>query len=153
MRFLALAIFLFISQFLTAQSFDEVEDLAKAYVNALRKMESSSFQKLYTPDTTAIGQNMRMNLGFSYSSDLLQDFTLVIQEGIDKGIDWDKIRYVKAEYITRRDGPFLLAHPCVIIFQHRLFRYAIYMNASKIDESWGFVPMQTSGDRIVMQKI
>ena len=153
MRIITLAILLLISQILVAQSYNEVEDLAKAYISALRKMETSSFQPLYTPDTTTIGKNMRTNLGFSYSLDLLQDFTTVIQEGIEKGIDWDRIKYVKTEYITKRDGPFLLAHPCVIIFQHRLFRYAIYMNASKIDNSWRFVPIQTSGDRIMMQKI
>ena len=136
-----------------AQPFNEVEDLAKAYINSLRKTETSEFQLLYAPDTTNIGRNMISNLGFSYSGALIQDFTAVISEGIDKGIDWNRIRYVKSEYITKQDGPFLLAHPCVIIFQHRLFRYAINMNASKINGSWGFVPIQTNGERIVMQKI
>lgn len=143
----------FIPCTLVAQPFEEVEDLAKAYITALKRMETSSFQKLYAPDTTELSKNMNTRLGFVYQDSLLTDFTNTVREGLEKGIDWSKVRYVKVEYITRRDGPFLTAHPCVIYFQHRLFRYAIHMNASKIQGSWGFVPYLDKDSRIEMMKI
>ncbi len=148
-----LLILVLLPSFLVAQPFKEVEDLAKAYITALKRTETSAFEKLYAPDSTKLSENMNTRLGFVYQDSLLIDFTSTVREGIKKGIDWSKVRYVKVEYITRRDGPFLTAHPCVIYFQHRLFRYAIHMNASKIEGSWGFVPYLDQDDRIEMMKI
>jgi len=115
-------------------------------------METSSFVRLYAQDPI-ITSNMNQSLGFRFQDSLVGDFTTIIETGIELGIDWSNIRFIKAEYITQSTGPFLIAHPTVIVFQHRLFRYAIDMNCTKIRGSWGFVPINRVHKPIYMKKI
>ncbi|MDR9398684.1 hypothetical protein [Salibacter sp.] len=144
--------FLFLALTINAQEHESVEDLAKDFVKALRKMETSSFIELYEKDSVIV-ENFNEKLGFNYHDSLVADFSSLIKTGLEKGIDWNKIKFVKAEYITRTDGPFLIAQPTVIIFQHRLFRYAINMNCSRIEGDWGFVPIKRKVPDIYIKKI
>lgn len=124
-----------------AVKYENVEDLARDYVKALRSGKTTDFEKLYTKDSVIL-DNFSALLGFNMERNLLSDFLDVVTSGNEMGIDWNRVRFVKAEYITKRDGPFLIAHPLVIIFQHRLFRYRIHLNATKIAGSWSLVPIE-----------
>lgn len=123
------------------RKYSQVEDLARDYVRALRSGRTTDFEKLYTNDSVIIA-NFSSLLGFNMQYNLLSDFVDVVKSGEEMGIDWNRVRFVKAEYITKSDGPFLLAHPLVVIFQHRLFRYRIFLNATKIDGNWSLVPVE-----------
>jgi hypothetical protein len=135
-----------------AQPFIEVDELAEAFVRSLKKRETSEFKKLLETDSSMI-EYIDKNLGFDYRDSLISDFTNIVKEGIEKGINWDKINFIKAEYITTTDGPFLVAQPCYVIFQHRLFRYSIQMNASRIKNKWSFVPIKRENEIIKLRKI
>ncbi len=124
-----------------ARKYTDVEDLAQDYLKALRTGKTTDFEKLYTHDSVII-ENFSTLLGFNMEYNLLSDFTDVVKSGTKMGIDWNRVRFVNAEYITKKDGPFLLAHPLVVIFQHRLFRYRIYLNATKINGEWSLVPIE-----------
>jgi hypothetical protein len=140
------------SNVLLAQPFIEVDELAEAFVRSLKKRETSEFKKLLETDSSMI-EYIDKKLGFDYRDSLISDFTNIVKEGIEKGINWDKINFIKAEYITTTDGPFLVAQPCYVIFQHRLFRYSIQMNASRIKNKWSFVPIKRENDIIRLRKI
>lgn len=135
-----------------AQNFKEVEELADAFVRSLKKRETSEFKKLLESDSAMIIY-IDKKLGFDFRDSLISDFTNIVKEGIEKGINWEKINFIKAEYITTTDGPFLVAQPCYIIFQHRLFRYSIQMNASRIKNKWSFVPIKRENEIIKLRKI
>jgi hypothetical protein len=140
------------SNVLHAQPFIEVDELAEAFVRSLKKRETSEFKKLLETDSSMI-EYIDKKLGFDYRDSLISDFTNIVKEGIEKGINWDKINFIKAEYITTTDGPFLVAQPCYVIFQHRLFRYSIQMNASRIKNKWSFVPIKRENEIIKLRKI
>lgn len=143
---------IFIPINLVAQPYQSVDELAEEFIHALRKMETTEFKKLYPTDSVVVS-NMDENLGFHLQDSLISDYTNIVKKGLELGIDWSKIRFIKAEYITTYDGPFLIAQPCVVIFQHRLFRYAININCSKINDSWGLVPIKRDNELIYLKKI
>ena len=130
-------------------SFNTVEELANKLIKTIRKQDTTQLPILHTNDSILI-QNFSESLGFNFSNAVESRILDIINEGNEKGIDWSKIKFVKVEYITERDGPFEIAQPAVIIFQHRLFRYSISLNCSKINNSWGFVPIQRSDEMIKM---
>lgn len=134
----------------TGPTYSEVNDLAQDYIKALRSGRTTDFARLYTQDSVIL-QNFSELLGFNMELNLLSDFSDVVISGREMGIEWGRVRFIKAEYITKRDGPFLIAHPLVIVFQHRLFRYRIQLNATKIGDSWSLVPIEREEPLILIR--
>jgi len=77
----------------------------------------------------------------------------ILKEGQEKGISWSDIRFLKVAYTITTSGPFQIAQPVRIIFQHRLFRYEIQMNCTQFYDSWAFVPIARKANLINMVKV
>ena len=134
------------------QSYPTLSDLAKQYLKALKKQDLNEFRSTYTKDSILL-ENFSENLGFDFAYALERDFIRVLKEGQQIGIKWNQVKFVKVNFTISRDGPFLIAQPTEIIFQHRLFRYSIKMNCSKLKASWSFVPIARKRDIIELSPI
>ena len=139
------------SQGVTQTIFSSVEDLSEKIIKSFRRSDTTYFNQLHSNDSIIVS-NFSKSLGFDFSTKVESQLYAILKEGQEKGIDWSKVKFVKVEYITSYDGPFEIAQPAVVIFQHRLFRYAFEVNCSKLKGSWSIVPSEDKEQTISMRK-
>jgi len=134
------------------QDYPSLNGLTKQYIKALKKQSTKEFDFTITEDSLLL-ENFSKRLGFDFKYALERDFVRVLKEGKSKGINWNQIKLITFDFTLERDGPFLIAQPVKIVFQHRLFRYAISMNCSKLNGSWSFVPIARQSELIELVPI
>ncbi len=144
--------FFFLSSYSLHAQIAKVDELAEKLVKSLRKIDEDGFNELITHDSELV-HNLTVKLGIDYTYSMQRDFVRILKEGQEKGISWSDIRFLNVTYSIKTSGPFQIAQPVRIIFQHRLFRYEIQMNCTQFYDSWAFVPIARKASLINMVKV